>query len=147
MNVTLLLVFTAIGMSTAQSNDFLDALLAEERAGYGNTVHLTLMAVNLVREDSGTRSALGVLAEQGWGIEVREYEEPIRLGEFAYLLMKAFDLSGGLMYRLFPGPRYAVRELFYLELMHGSANPFRFVTGEEVVRVVGGILRWREERL
>jgi hypothetical protein len=54
--------------------------------------------------------------------------------------MKAFDEKGGLMYRLFPGPRYAVRELAYLGLVHGKAHSGRFPSGQEVVQILSSYL-------
>ena len=50
--------------------------------------------------------------------------------------MKAFGEKGGLMYRLVPGPRYAVRELAYQGLVHGKVHSGRFPSGQEVVQLL-----------
>jgi hypothetical protein len=44
------------------------------------------------------------------------------------------------MYRLFPGPRYAVRELAYLGLLHGKAHSGRYPSGQEAVQVLSSFL-------
>jgi hypothetical protein len=62
------------------------------------------------------------------------------LGEYAYILMKAFHMQGGIMYSIFPGPRYASRELAFLEMIPGSASSGRTLSGEEVIRILGNVL-------
>ena len=149
LGLLLSLFFTLISGSitlTAQSNQFVDELLAEERATFGRTVYLTLLAVNLVTEDTSIEESLTVLQKRGWGIKLRASESPINLGEYSLLLMKAFNIPGGLFYHIFTGPRYACRELAYLGFIKGNSSPFRDVSGEEVLQMLGYVLEWREER-
>jgi hypothetical protein len=65
---------------------------------------------------------------------------PITLGELACLIMKTQGMGGGILYTLFPGPRYAARELAYLRLVRGNTHPSRTVTGEEVMRILAAVL-------
>ena len=58
--------------------------------------------------------------------------------------MKAFNLGGGLMYTLFPGPRYAYRELTFLNLLSSKGGPYREVSGLEVVNTLSRVLNWKE---
>jgi hypothetical protein len=74
----------------------------------------------------------------------RSAEGPITLGEYAFVLMKAFDIRGGIFYSIFPGPRYACRELAFLGLLDGKASPNRRLAGDEAVRVLGKVLEYRE---
>ena len=71
---------------------------------------------------------------------------PIRLDEFAFMLVRAFGFRGGLMYTLFPGPRYAYRELVYRKVLEGRLDPAQTVSGERLLHILGKALEWRENR-
>jgi len=139
-------LLTGAGWLGAQSNEFLDGLLAEKEAPLGSTVYLALAAVGRIPETASLDEALAAARESGWPLPDKPAETPVRLGGYAALLMRAFDLPGGLMYRLFPGPRYAVRELAFLGAIHGRPDPARKLSGEEVVRILSILLESREER-
>jgi hypothetical protein len=64
----------------------------------------------------------------------------IRMGELSYLVMKSFGLSGGFMYALFPGPRYAYRALAWRRILPGGADPARSLSGEELLYITGTVL-------
>jgi len=144
----LLLVFLGMGAMAgfAQSNDVLDGVLEQKEADFSATVYLVLSAAGIIPETATPEDAVKALEEKGWGIPVSQTPAPISLGQYSYLLMKAFDIPGGLMYRLFPGPRYATREVSYLGFVTDRVTPYRMVSGEEVLRVLGTVLTWKEER-
>jgi hypothetical protein len=58
--------------------------------------------------------------------------------------MQAFEIKGGVMYRIFPGPRYAGRELSYLGLIRGNGSPTRTFDGDEAIGILGRLLEWKE---
>lgn len=72
--------------------------------------------------------------------------KPIRLDEFAFMLVRAFGFKGGIMYTLFPGPRYAYRELVYRRVLEGRLDPAQTVSGERLLYVLGRALEWRDNR-
>jgi hypothetical protein len=127
--------------AAAQSNQLIDRLLGEPQASFGVAAYLVLAASEALDPEATEQQALDALGEKGWKLRVpQSTAEPIRLGEFCFLIMKAFEEKGGLMYRLFPGPRYAVRELAYLGLVHGKVHSRRFPSGQEVVQILSGYL-------
>lgn len=130
-----------------QSNVIIDELLEEEAADFARTTYLVLAAAELIGEEAAPEEALLALAELGWRIEVKEAGEPIKLGEYSFMLMKAFNMQGGLMYRILPGPRYASRELKFLKFISGNQSPHRTLSGEEVLRILGRLLEWKGEEL
>jgi len=147
--VTLLLavvLLAAAGSVWAQSNELLDALFEEPATSLGQAAYLVLTASGRIPDDSTPADAAESLAGQGWTVPQRSAEEPLTLGEYSYLLMQAFELEGGVMYRIFPGPRYAGRELAYLELIKGDTSPYRTFSGEEAIAILGRLLEWKEER-
>lgn len=129
-----------------QSNELLDALFEESATTLGQAAYLVLTAAGLLAEEATPAEAATALAGQGWIVPQRPAQEPLTLGEYSHLLMQAFQLEGGLMYRLFPGPRYAGRELAYLRLIRGDTSPYRSFSGEEAIGILGRLLEWKEEQ-
>ena len=132
---------------SAQSNTVIDELLEKEKANWGNTAYLVLTAAELIDENTDISKVLNSMNLQQWEMEIKQTNELITLGEYSYLLMKAFDVPGGLMYKLIPGPRYAARELSYLNFIDNDKSPYRMLSGEEVLRIMGRLLEWKEENL
>ena len=131
---------------SAQSNKVLDALLEEETTSFGQTAYLILTASARIPDDTTPSEAAAEIAGQGWTVPKRAAEEPLTLGEYSFLLMQAFELKGGVMYRILPGPRYAGRELAYLQFIKGNTSPYRTFSGEEAIGILGRLMEWKEEQ-
>jgi hypothetical protein len=144
--LVLAVLLLAAGGSFAQSNDLLDTLLEEQTTSLGQAAYLVLAASGRIADTSTPDQAAAALTEQGWTVPERTASESLTLGEYSYLLMQAFEMKGGLMYRIFPGPRYAGRELAYLELIKGNTSPYRTFSGEEAIGILGRLLEWKEEQ-
>jgi hypothetical protein len=148
-NVTLLVVvalLAAAGTCFGQSNELLDVLFEEPATTLRQAAYLVLTASGRIPDDTSPEQAAAALSGQGWTVPKRSAGEPLTLGEYAYLLMQAFDLKGGVMYRISPGPRYAGRELAYLELIKGDTSPYRTFSGEEAIGILGRLMEWKEEQ-
>lgn len=141
-----LMLFLALSQSAAQSNETMDQFLEQEKASCGHSAYMILTAVGLLDEEASVEEALAVLAETEVKGPSGPANETITLGEYSYLLMQALEIEGGLMYRLFPGPRYAARELKYLDLIPGESSPRRSLSGAEAVQILGRALEWKEAR-
>ena len=142
----LVLLVSAILPLASQSNQLLDQLLDEPEAHFGSVVYMTLAAAKLLPDTATPEQAVQVLRQQNWNVTILPVEAAVPLGDYSYLLMRAFKLSGGIFYRLFPGPRYACRELGYLKLIPADARPFRSVSGEEAVRILGNVMAYQGGR-
>lgn len=132
------LIFIGFAVSTAwaQSNQMIDALLAQKPAEVGHTAYLVLTAANLIPESATAEQALSTAQERGWVSNRAQTTDPTTFGVLSFLLMEAFEESGGLMYRFFPGPRYAAREV-----AHQGWARLRRPTGERIDgEVVGRIM-------
>lgn len=128
----------------AQSNQLLDQLLDQPDAHFADVAYMTMAAAKLVPETATREEALQSLQQQGWNIRMLAPEDPIALGDYSFLLMKAFKIRGGLFYSLFPSPRYACRELGYLKIIAADARPGRTLSGEEAVRILGKVMARQE---
>lgn len=134
-------------LAFGQSNTVIDVLLEEEQATWGTTAYLVLSAAQLLPENASASEAVDNLTEKGWYKETGTPEEQIKLGEFSHMLMKAFDVKGGIMYRLIPGPRYASRELYFKKIIRSHSSPYRTLSGEEAVDILRMLIEWKEVRL
>ncbi|MDR1277332.1 MAG: hypothetical protein LBK02_01120 [Treponema sp.] len=56
--------------------------------------------------------------------------------------MKSFGLKGGILYTLFPGPRYACRELAYLRIIQGGGDPGTHLQGGQFLQILGNTLTY-----
>jgi hypothetical protein len=128
----------------AQTGAFMDTFLEQERAPYGAASYLVLLGAGRLGENDTVERAIAVLQEQGWAIEGKSADDPLTLGEFSHLVMQSFEIPGGIMYRLAPGPRYATRELAYRQVIQGKARPGSSLTGERAARILGRVLDTRE---
>ncbi len=137
-----LFVFLVLPLA-AQSNQLLDQLLNESEAHFGEVTYMTLVAAKLLPDTATPEDALQTLKQQGWNITILAADAPISLGDYSYMLMKAFKLSGGILYSLFPGPRYACRELGFLKIIPSDARPLRHLSGQEAVRILNNTMTYQ----
>ena len=142
--ILLSVLWFAVGVSlAAQSAEFLDDLMFAEEATVGDAAILILLAAGR-SGDEDPAAATRIARERGWLDEAAAPSDSLTLGTLSFLMMRATDMSGGLGYRVFPGPRYATRELDYLGLLRGYAAPNRRLSGTELLQVVGNVMNWLE---
>jgi hypothetical protein len=134
-----LLLFVILPLS-AQSNELLDRLLDQPKAQFGDVVYMTMVAAKLLPETATPQEALQALQQQNWKVAALPLDAPIPLGTYSFLLMKAFKFGGGILYTLFPGPRYACRELGYLKIIPTDVLMNRSVSGEEAMAMLGKVM-------
>jgi outer membrane protein OmpA-like peptidoglycan-associated protein len=103
--------------------------------------HFVLAAAGVA---DGGGDPYGLAGERGWLVKGSAAERPIKLGELCFLMMKAFNIKGSFLYALFPGPRYAFRELDYLALIPGRRDPALRVSGGELLLFLTMTAAYRE---
>ncbi len=145
--VLCLIVLTLLGSATclAQSNETIDRLLSREVADFGSTVYMVLSAGDLIQDSASVDSAYGEYQSFGWQLGSKSADDSLTVSELSYLIMKSLNVSGGFMYAIFPSPRYAFRELVYKNVLSRQIAPGSIVSGEEVLRYLGAVLRLKEE--
>jgi hypothetical protein len=122
----------------AQTAIQMDALLDAPRVSFAQAAALVLPAAGLLPPDAGPQAAF----EQArpWLPRAAAPDAPIRTGELSHLIMAAFGISGGFMYALFPGPRYAYRALAWRRLLPPGSDPARTLSGAELLYITGRAL-------
>ena len=132
--IILLLIFPVF--LTAQTAQAIEELLNTQALSNLQAAWLVLEAADVPYQNNHFRHAV----QQEWLPENSGPNDRIRLDEASLLLMKAFDIKGGILYNLVGGPRYAYRELTYLNIIQGRAVPSMAVSGELMLFMVGRIL-------
>jgi hypothetical protein len=138
--VVVLMLFVA-GSLAAQSNEVIDSVLEQETLRTAEALYLVRVAAGDASEDQSVQDVYASTDWASWGLEEQAADEPVTLGQFSYLVMQALDMSGGLMYKIFPGPRYAARELDYLGYIAEDRSPYRTMSGQEGLRILGEAMR------
>lgn len=121
----------------AQSNDFIDSVIDKEAISVQEAAYLILVASDNLADDADAARAFEMLEQLGWARGGLIAENVIHYGEFCYLLMNSFGIKGSFLYQLFPGPRYAYRELRHQLVVQGSADPWMPVSGVKAMRMIG----------
>ena len=134
----------AVPLLTAQSNEVLDSVLAEATISYGNAAYLIGSATGVFPDTTAPGHAGPLLEQKGLGIPGRQPTDPVNLGDFSYMLTRAFGIHGGLMYMILPSPRYATRELSYLDIISGPAKPGMPLSGERALAILERVLNKKE---
>ncbi len=132
-------VFTA----SADFNTTMDVILDEKAISYGSASYALLTGTAVIPDNSTIRDAADKMTEM-FPETAMEWNTPLSLGDLSFMIMNAYDMKGGLMYRIFPGPRYAVRELRYRKILQGKAYSTMSVSGERAVRILGRVLEMEE---
>ncbi|MFO8041791.1 MAG: hypothetical protein R6U25_01205 [Alkalispirochaeta sp.] len=132
--VTLLLFVS--GMLSAQSNQEIDRLLAQDPAQLGHVAYLVLTAAGIVEEGASPGEALTAAQQRNLLPAEARVVDAVQFGQFSYLLTDSFGVPGGLMYRLIPGPRYAAREVVYQGWSRSRRAPGEELSGDAVARIM-----------
>jgi hypothetical protein len=99
-----------------------------------------VLASALENPPENPEGAFAMALENGWLPGRAEGQNPLTLADLSLLIMKAFNLKGGLMWRLFPGGRYAYREMISRGFIEGRAYPAMKVPGEQFLYLLGKVL-------
>jgi hypothetical protein len=140
--VFFLSVFPAVFLR-AQTAAEMDALLENRTTSFVQAARFTLVTADILDKHSSAGDAFVLARERGWLPKSAEADSPIRLGELCFLVMKTFNIKGSFLYALFPGPRYAFRELEYRKLIPGRRDPALKVSGEDLLRILEGATAYR----
>jgi hypothetical protein len=106
------------------------AQTAEQMDDVLNTPQIThAQAVSFIRGAAEGAPGIDYSAAQA--------DKPLKLGDLSLLIMKSFDIKGGLWYSLLPSRRYANRFLVHKKVIQGASDPWLTVSGEKFLTILG----------
>ena len=141
---TLCLFLSSFSFLSAQSNETIDTFLDQDKADKATSIWLVLFADGQLSEDAQPADALELFSDPRSRVSTHNPEESITFGEFAYIAMETLDLPGGMMYAMFPSPRYAAREFLHRGWIPGKPKTHSELTPWEVTTSLSEILAWKE---
>jgi hypothetical protein len=137
-----MLLFSAMaarGQNAAEMESLLDAgEITCAQAAY------FVFAAAFYNPPQNPQAAFDMALEEGYLPPNSESSNSITMAGLSLLLMKAFDIEGGLMYRLEARSRYAYREMISRGFIEGRSYSTFAVSGEQLLRIVENILAKRE---
>ncbi|MCF7929693.1 MAG: hypothetical protein K9L68_13505 [Spirochaetales bacterium] len=132
--------FILPGIAFSQSADYIDNVLQEDPLRLGTASKLVLESAGLIDEDAGEQEAVSFVKAAEWKLSAEKADDPVNLGDFSLLIMQSFDLSGGIMYSILPGPRYASREMDFRGFLRGSPDPSVMIDGKRALEILSAVL-------
>ncbi|MGI5090549.1 hypothetical protein ABK01_08030 [Treponema sp. OMZ 305] len=136
--VAMLLIAAA---TFGQAAEKIDKILETEAATFGQAAYLIQTALDDGSDGLDFETAFERFKSENQNL-IRDSvtaEDVIPVKTYAFLLMKAFDVKGGMMYRIYPCPRYAYRDLRYLAVIQGKNNPDASMTGASMLQILGRV--------
>jgi hypothetical protein len=128
--------FVSTSVLCAQTAAELDLLLEAREISFAQASRFVLVTAGVADDGTEAGDAYALARERGWLPKRAKPDAPVKLGELCALIMKAFGMKGSFLYALFPGPRYAFRELDYLRLIPGRRDPGVRVSGERFLQIL-----------
>lgn len=118
----------------AQSSDVITEILQSKTVTFGQACYFTAAQQNLVNDDCDYTQAIQILYKKGQIPGLVHTDTPIPLVDIAYLFAQAWNVKGGLMYKLFKGaPRYAFKQLKSDGVIPQNMFPRSTVTGLQIL--------------
>jgi hypothetical protein len=127
-------------------NAVIDSLLAQKAISWQNAAWLVGRATQLLDDNATPADAVEKAVAEGWGPASRTPDAPLDLKSYSYTLVKALAIPHGLLFQLFPGPRYALRELVFRKIVPVTLPPDKPVSGEEAMRYLQAAQDWKGAR-
>ena len=119
----------------AQTATQLQTLLQTNAVTHEQAVEFVLEAAEIEQQDP-----FDYALQQKWIPKKAQSSDSPNLQQTSLLLMRAFDIKGGLFYSMFKTPHYAYRELVYKGIIQGRVDPRMKVSGDMLLFLVNRIL-------
>ena len=130
-----LLCFGAANLQ-AQYGLVMHSAVTEDRLSVGASIRLLGVAAGSLRPEIGLEEARVTLTRLGIRLPRDPDDAPISFGNFSFLLCQLFDVRGGVMYGIFPGPRSAFNVLLARGLLPAYARPGGMIRGSDALLVL-----------
>ena len=140
---------TAPAQTQIQPWSTLVPILAEKKITWDSSAYLVLTANGTMASDNTPPRCFAVLQRLGW-VPWRTPAwlptDKISVGDFCFLLTRAFRWEGGWWYSWFPGAGTAFRELRWAGFLPDSTDPDDTLTGGQAVNLLRQVLVYQRQR-
>ena len=141
---TTILIFLAFPVFPQSTADEIEALLETNAVTYAQAARFILEASE-VTVSADPETAFQYAARQKWLPKNASGESVARLDCIALLVMRSFDIKGGMFYSVTKNQHYAYREMVYRDIIQGRIDPAMPVSGEALLYIINRVFSVREE--
>jgi hypothetical protein len=141
-------VAALISASVVSADQFevIQRLQGAEEIAYRDAAYAVLLSAGVLPGSARPDAALNAELRERLGWADRPTDDAVSVSEFSFLVMEGFDIPGGLMYRLAPGPRYALRELRFRRILTEPLNGPSSIEGAHALRMLANAMDWQRRR-
>jgi len=144
------LIFMVFGVGIAAAQQVrapsqageLETILESSAITYEQAARFVIASSGLENGANTAEAAFNLAKEKGWLPDEASPQDEIKLSNLSFLITSAFDIEGGLMYKFFPGPRYAFRAMVSRSLIQGAADPAMTVSGQRFLHILGNTINF-----
>ena len=136
----LIFFFLLASAAFAQTADQIESLLNTNAVTYAQAARFILTAADVTATDG-----FEYAAQQKWLPKKAAADDPARLDGIALLVMRSFDIKGGIWYSIVKSPHYAYRELVYQDIIQGRIDPAMPVSGDALLYMCNRVFSQIEE--
>ncbi|MCR5290840.1 MAG: hypothetical protein K6E51_12680 [Treponema sp.] len=130
----------------AQSAEFMSQLLESKRVTYGQACYFTALYKGSIPESVSQQEAFDFINKTGYVYKDSvTADDFVTMADLSYLIVKAFNVKGGIMYSLFPSPRYALRLLESDGLVAQFTDPQGKIKGDDFIALFIRCLEYYDE--
>lgn len=129
----------------ASEGEILDRLRTAETVTYREAAYAFLVASGTLAGDRSIATVGSEMLSSEFGYSDVSPNEIVRIKDIAHMAMQSFSVPGGIMYRVFPVGRYAIRDLRYRELIAAEISATEPASGPQTLRLIASMLSLREE--
>lgn len=137
--VTLLLLFF-VAIVSAQSADAVTKMIESKEATVGEAAYFLAVYLDAAPENSTEEAAVNALQASGVCNEGVAADTVLTYKTFAGMLMRTWDVKGGLMYSITKADRYALRDLQAKGFISASADPVSAVSGFDALAILNNCM-------
>jgi hypothetical protein len=127
----------------AQIADEIEILLETNAVTYGQAARITLEAAGVLTTDDQSE-AFDYAVQQEWLPANVNSWDFARLDQISLLLMRSFNMRGGINYSVFQTAHFAYRELRYRDVIQGRAAASMLVSGESLLFYINRMIVLQE---
>jgi len=136
------LFFIAFAPLYSQTAARLETLLEKPAITWSDAAAFVLEASDTAV--SNPADAFRYAMEHQWLPKNAAIDDTVRLNGISLLLMRSFNMKGGIFFNLFKSPHHAYRELVYRGVIRSETDPDMAVSGQQMLLMVSRLLAIKE---
>jgi len=143
LSVIVLFIVCASYLPAQETAEEIEKLLSKDIITYAAAARFILEASD-TKVTSDVHEAFLYAVQQKWLPKNAAENDPARLDGISLLIMRSFNMKGGILYSIIKTPHYSYRELVSKNIIQGRADPAMYVSGEKLLFITGKILSQKE---